>query len=278
MGIRIYKPLTPGTRHRSVAYGILSTCLPKERNKKRPAADLVYSLPKKGGRNHRGHITSRHRGGGHKRLYRNIDFLRQVQSPGKVVRIEYDPYRSAHIALIHYRNGKKGYILYPRGLSIGNYIVSQVDAPLTVGNALPLSNMPLGTEIHNIELNPGAGGKLVRAAGTAAQLVAQSGKFVAIRLPSKELRLISQDCWATIGQVGNSEQSNIVLGKAGRSRWLGQRPRVRGSAKNPVDHPHGGGEGKSPIGRSRPVTPWGKPALGQRTGKPNQFVIERRTK
>ncbi len=278
MGIRIYKPLTPGTRHRSVAYGILSTCLPKERNKKRPAADLVYSLPKKGGRNHRGHITSRHRGGGHKRLYRNIDFLRQVQSPGKVVRIEYDPYRSAHISLIHYRNGKKGYILYPRGLSIGNYIVSQVDAPLTVGNALPLSNMPLGTEIHNIELNPGAGGKLVRAAGTAAQLVAQSGKFVAIRLPSKELRLISQDCWATIGQVGNSEQSNIVLGKAGRSRWLGQRPRVRGSAKNPVDHPHGGGEGKSPIGRSRPVTPWGKPALGQRTGKPNQFVIERRTK
>lgn len=278
MGIRIYKPLTPGTRHRSVAYGILSTCLPKERNKKRPGSTLVYSLPKKSGRNHKGRITSRHRGGGHKRLYRNIDFLRQIQSPGKVVSIEYDPYRSAHIALIHYRNGKKGYILYPRGLSVGNYIVAQVDAPLTVGNALPLSNMPLGTEIHNIELNPGAGGKLVRAAGTAAQLVAQSGKFVAIRLPSKELRLISQDCWATIGQVGNSEQSNLVLGKAGRSRWLGQRPRVRGSAKNPVDHPHGGGEGKSPIGRSRPVTPWGKPALGQRTGKPNQFVIERRTK
>lgn len=278
MGIRIYKPLTPGTRNRSVAYGILSTCLPKERNKKRPGPALVYSLPNRGGRNHKGQITSRHRGGGHKRLYRNIDFLRQTQSPGKVVRIEYDPYRSAHIALIHYKNGKKGYILYPRGLSVGNYIVAQVDAPLTVGNALPLSNMPLGTEIHNIELNPGAGGKLVRAAGTAAQLVAQSGKFVAIRLPSKELRLISQDCWATIGQVGNSEQSNIVLGKAGRSRWLGQRPRVRGSAKNPVDHPHGGGEGKSPIGRSRPVTPWGKPALGQRTGKPNQFVIERRTK
>lgn len=278
MGIRIYKPLTPGTRHRSVAYGILSTCLAKERNKKRPGPDLVYSWPQKGGRNHRGQITSRHRGGGHKRLYRNIDFLRQTQSPGKVVRIEYDPYRSAHIALIHYRNGKKGYILYPRGLSVGNYIIAQVDAPLTVGNSLPLSNMPLGTEIHNIELNPGAGGKLVRAAGTAAQLVAQSGKFVAIRLPSKELRLISQDCWATIGQVGNSEQNNLVLGKAGRSRWLGQRPRVRGSAKNPVDHPHGGGEGKSPIGRSRPVTPWGKPALGQRTGKSNQFVIERRTK
>ena len=153
-----------------------------------------------------------------------------------------------------------------------------MDAPLSIGNALPLSKMPLGTEVHNVELNPGAGGKLVRAAGTAAQLVARLGKFVAIRLPSKELRLVSNDCWATIGQVGNNELSNLVLGKAGRSRWLGQRPRVRGSAKNPVDHPHGGGEGKSPIGRSRPVTPWGKPALGQRTAKPNQFVIERRTK
>lgn len=278
MGIRIYKPLTPGTRNRSVISAIFPTCLKKNKNKKRPESGLIYSLTKKSGRNHKGRITSRHRGGGHKRLYRNIDFLRQTQSTGKVVRIEYDPYRSAHIALIHYVNGKKGYILLPRGLSVGDFIVAQVDAPLTVGNALPLNKIPLGTEIHNIELNPGAGGKLVRAAGTSAQLVAQIGNLVAIRLPSKELRLISHNCWATIGQVGNSEKINVVLGKAGRSRWLGIRPRVRGSAKNPVDHPHGGGEGKSPIGRSRPVTPWGKPALGQRTGKTNQFVIERRTK
>ena len=284
MGIRIYKPLTPGTRNRSVAYGALSTVLPKEQNKKRLKSHLVYSWSKKSGRNHRGKITSKHRGGGHKKLYRNIDFLRRASAPqlnsttGKVVRIEYDPYRSSHIALIHYTNGKKGYILCPRGLSLGRVVVGGVDAPLSVGNALPLSKMPLGTEVHNVELNPGAGGKLVRAAGTAAQLVARLGKFVAIRLPSKELRLVSNNCWATIGQVGNNELTNLVLGKAGRSRWLGQRPRVRGSAKNPVDHPHGGGEGKSPIGRSRPVTPWGKPALGQRTGKPNQFVIERRTK
>ena len=281
MGIRIYKPLTPGTRNRSVAFGILSTLSSTQRNKKRLKSNLVYSWSKKSGRNHHGRVTSRHRGGGHKQLYRNIDFLRRPQltsSTGKVVRIEYDPYRSSHIALIHYTDGKKGYILCPRGLSVGSFVVGGVDAPLTIGNALPLSEMPLGTEVHNVELNPGAGGKLVRAAGTSAQIVARLGKFVAIRLPSKELRLISCNCWATIGQVGNNELTNLVLGKAGRSRWLGQRPRVRGSAKNPVDHPHGGGEGKSPIGRSRPVTPWGKPALGQRTGKPNQFVIERRTK
>lgn len=202
MGIRIYKPLTPGTRNRSVAYGALSTCLSKKQNKKRLKSNLVYSWPKKSGRNHRGTITSRHRGGGHKKLYRNIDFLRRAQltsTTGKVVRIEYDPYRSSHIALIHYMNGKKGYILCPRGLSVGGLVVSGVDAPLSVGNALPLSKMPLGTEVHNVELNPGAGGKLVRAAGTAAQLVARLGKFVAIRLPSKELRLVSNDCWATIG-------------------------------------------------------------------------------
>lgn len=277
MGIRIYKPLTPGTRHRSVSYGVESTLLGKKQLAKKKST-LIYSWSKKSGRNHRGKITSGHRGGGHKRLYRNIDFLRCNQSIGKVVSIEYDPYRSAHIALIHYMDGKKAYILHPRGLSIGDKVMAQVDAPLTVGNSLPLNKMPLGTEVHNIELNPGAGGKLVKAAGTAAQLVAQIGKYIALRLPSKELRLVSQDCWATIGQVGNSERANLVLGKAGRSRWLGKRPHVRGSAKNPVDHPHGGGEGKSPIGRSRPVTPWGKPALGQRTGKPNQFVIERRTK
>lgn len=279
MGIRIYKPLTPGTRNRSVAFGPLSTL--SKQNKKQFKSNLRYSLSLKSGRNHRGVITSRHRGGGHKRLYRNIDFFRRAQltsSTGKVVRIEYDPYRSSHIALIHYTDGKKGYILCPRGLAIGNSVISGVDAPLTVGNALPLNKMPLGTQVHNIELRPGAGGKLVRAAGTSAQLVARLGKFVAIRLPSKELRLISNECWATLGQIGNNELTNLVSGKAGRSRWLGQRPRVRGSAKNPVDHPHGGGEGKSPIGRSRPVTPWGKAALGQKTGKLNQFVIERRTK
>ena len=226
-------------------------------------------------------LTSRHRGGGHKRLYRHIDFRRdKFGTYGKIVSVEYDPYRNGHIALLHYQDGQKRYILYPRGLQVGNTVISSIDAPIAVGNALPLSRMPLGAEIHNIESFPGSGGQFVRAAGTAAQLVAKEGNFVAIRLPSKEVRLISNLCWATLGQVGNVDAMNVRLGKAGRKRWIGQRPKVRGVVMNPVDHPHGGGEGRTPIGRSHPVSPWGRPALGQRTRKPNKqsnkYIIRRR--
>ena len=274
MGIYFYKPYTAGTRNRSISDF-------KEITTSKPESTLTCSWPNAAGRNNRGVITSRHRGGGHKRLYRHIDFRRNKYSTsGKIVSIEYDPYRNGYIALLHYQDGQKKYILYPRGLEIGNIVVSAIDAPIAVGNALPLSRMPLGAEIHNIESFPGSGGQFVRSAGTVAQLVAKEGNFVAIRLPSKEVRLVSNLCWATLGQVGNIDAMNLTLGKAGRKRWLGQRPKVRGVVMNAADHPHGGGEGRTPIGRSHPVSPWGRPALGQRTRNPkkksSKYILRRR--
>lgn len=233
------------------------------------------------GRNNRGIITSRHRGGGHKRLYRLIDFKRsKLGVPGKVVAVEYDPNRNARLALVYYQDGEKRYMLYPRGLQLGQTVLSDIQAPIAIGNSLPLRNMPLGAELHNLEVSPGMGGQFVRAAGTTAQLVAKEGVYATIRLPSGEVRLVLQTCWATVGQVGNVDAINLTKGKAGRSRWLGRRPHVRGSVMNPNDHPHGGGEGKAPIGRSRPVSPWGRPALGGRTRKKNsisaKLIVRRR--
>ena len=234
------------------------------------------------GRNHRGIITSRHRGGGHKRLYRKIDFKRtKIGIPGRVHQIEYDPNRNSHIALLYYKDGTKEYILYPLGLNIGDWVISNSDAPIAIGNALPLSNIPLGIQIHNIELTPGKGGQLARAAGSAAQIIAKQKKFVTLQLPSNEIRLVSKKCWATIGQIGNINHINIISKKAGRKRWLDRRPSVRGVAMNAVDHPHGGGEGRAPVGRPHPVTPWGKATLGQRTRKLNKYsntLILRRRK
>jgi large subunit ribosomal protein L2 len=274
MGIRIYRVYTPGTRNRSVSEF-------KEISQTKPEKSLISWINRSKGRNNRGVITNRHRGGGHKRLYRHIDFKNtKIGIPAKVATIEYDPNRNARIALVYYQDGEKKYILYPKGLKIGDTILSDIEAPITIGNALPLSKMPLGTEVHNIELNPGSGGQLVRAAGAVAQVIAKEGKYVTVRLPSSEVRLVSKDCWARVGQVGNIDISNLTLGKAGRNRWLGRRPTVRGVVMNPVDHPHGGGEGRAPIGRSRPVTPWGRPALGQRTRKSkkysNPFILKRR--
>nr|AIY30204.1 ribosomal protein L2 [Lobosphaera incisa] len=274
MGIRFYKAYTPGTRNRSISEF-------NEITRTKPEKSLTSWVHRSKGRNNRGIITSRHRGGGHKRLYREIDFRRnKIGISAKVIGIEYDPNRNARIALLHYLDGEKRYILYPKGLKPGETIISSPDAPIVIGNSLPVNNMPLGTDIHNIELQPGSGGQLARAAGTVAQLVAKEGNFVTIRLPSGEVRLISKYCWATIGQVGNVDANNLTLGKAGRNRWLGRRPAVRGVVMNPVDHPHGGGEGRAPIGRSHPVTPWGRPALGQRTRKPtkasNRFILKRR--
>ena len=274
MGIRFFKAATPGTRHGSVIDF-------SEISSNRPEKNLTSWNFRSKGRNNRGIITTRHRGGGHKRLYREIDFKRtKVGIPAKVVTIEYDPNRNARIALLHYQDGDKKYILQPLGLSVGGKILAAPDASISLGNALPLANIPLGTEVHNIELQPGAGGQLVRSAGTVAQIVAKEGKWVTLRLPSGEVRLISQNCWATIGRVGNADVINLTLGKAGRKRWLGSRPHVRGSAMNPVDHPHGGGEGRAPIGRSRPVSPWGKPALGSKTRKRKKWstalIIQKR--
>jgi large subunit ribosomal protein L2 len=274
MAIRFFKAATPGTRHGSVIdfSEIQST---------RPEKSLTSWHFRSKGRNNRGIITSRHRGGGHKRLYREIDFKRtKIGIAAKVVRIEYDPNRNSRIALLHYQDGEKRYILQPLGLSVGEIIIASPDAPISLGNSLPLANIPLGTEVHNIELQPAAGGQLVRAAGTVAQIVAKEGKWVTLRLPSGEVRLVSQNCWATIGRVGNADIINLTLGKAGRKRWLGRRPYVRGSAMNPVDHPHGGGEGRAPIGRARPVSPWGKPALGSKTRKRKKWstslIIQKR--
>ena len=274
MGIRIYKPYTPGTRSRSVSDFITIT-------QKSPEKSLTSWNFRSKGRNNRGIITSRHRGGGHKRLYRQIDFKRQkVGLISKVATIEYDPNRNARIALLYHKDGSKSYILHPRGLKVGQVILAAPDAPIVIGNSLPLRFIPLGTEVHNIELRPGAGGKLARAAGSVAQIVAKEGQYVTIRLPSGEVRLISQTCWATIGQVGNVVASNLCVGKAGVTRWLGRRPKVRGVVMNPCDHAHGGGEGRSPIGRARPVNLWGRPALGPRTRKKtkysNKFIIKRR--
>ncbi len=274
MGIRNYRPYTPGTRERSVLDFA-------EITKTEPEKSLTVSVHRKKGRNNRGVVTCRHRGGGHKRLYRIIDFRRDKRNiPAKVAAVEYDPNRNARIALLHYQDGEKRYILHPANLQVGATVLAGPEAPFEVGNALPLGNMPLGTIVHNIELVPGKGGQIVRAAGTGAQVVAKEGNFVTLRLPSTEVRLIRRECYATIGQVGNSDARNISLGKAGRTRWKGRRPEVRGSVMNPVDHPHGGGEGRAPIGRSGPVTPWGKPALGAKTRKKkklsNALIVRRR--
>jgi large subunit ribosomal protein L2 len=274
MGINFLNPCTPGTRKRSVSDF-------SEITKSKPEKSLSFSVHRAKGRNSRGVITCRHRGGGHKRLFRDIDFRRdKIGVVAKVISIEYDPNRNARIALLHYEDGEKRYIIHPRNLKLGETIISDLNAAILVGNSLPLRNIPLGAEIHNVEFQPGSGAKLARSAGALVEILAKEGNFVTIRLPSKEIRLISKNCWATIGQVGNIEAYNITLGKAGRMRWLGIRPTVRGSVMNPVDHPHGGGEGKAPIGRSRPVTPWGKPALGKITRKPkkysNIFIIRKR--
>ncbi|MBE9032584.1 50S ribosomal protein L2 [filamentous cyanobacterium LEGE 11480] len=276
MGIRSYKPLTPGTRDRSVSDFA-------EITKTTPEKSLTVSVHRKKGRNNRGVITCRHRGGGHKKLYRIIDFKRDKRNvDGKIVAIEYDPFRNARIALVNYVDGEKRYILHPVGLKVGSVIRAGEDAPFEVGNALPLKAIPLGTTIHNIELQPGKGGQMARAAGASAQVAAKEGDYVTLKLPSTEVRLIHRECYATIGQVGNTEHRNLTMGKAGRTRHKGRRPQVRGSVMNPVDHPHGGGEGRAPIGRSGPVTPWGKPALGKKTRNKkklsSKYIVRRRRK
>lgn len=274
MAIRLYRAYTPGTRNRTVStFSEITT--------DKPEKSLIVKHHFCKGRNNRGVITCGHKGGGHKQQYRLIDFKRNRHNiVAKVASIEYDPNRNARIALLHYLDGEKRYILHPRSLSVGSMVLSGPTAPIEVGNALPLSSIPLGTAVHNIELRPSCGGQIVRAAGTYAQIVAKEGTFVTVKLPSSEVRMIRKECYATIGQVGNIDASNITLGKAGRNRWLGKRPTVRGVVMNPVDHPHGGGEGKSPIGRARPVTPWGKPALGVKTRNPNKYsnpyVLRRR--
>lgn len=269
MGIRFLQAYTPGTRNRSVSDFSELT----DKNSA-PEKTLTVSIHRSKGRNNRGIITCRHRGGGHKRLYRQIDFRRdKIGVIAKVIKIEYDPNRNARIALLRYEDGEKRYIIHPRGLNIGDIIQSDLNAPILIGNSLPLRNIPLGAEVHNVEFQPGSGGQLARSAGAMVEILAKEGDFVTIRLPSKEIRLVSKNCWATIGQVGNIEAYNLTIGKAGRTRWLGKRPTVRGSVMNPVDHPHGGGEGRAPIGRSRPVTPWGRPALGQLTRKPKKYSL-----
>jgi large subunit ribosomal protein L2 len=276
MAIKKYKPTTNGRRGMSVSdFAEITTDQPEK--------SLLAPLHKKGGRNNQGRLTVRHQGGGHKRKYRVIDFKREKDGiPGRVATIEYDPNRSANIALINYADGEKRYILAPKGLKVGTEIMSGVDADIKVGNALPLINIPVGTTIHNIELKPGRGGQLVRSAGAEAQLLGKEGRYVLVRLRSGETRMILSTCRATIGQVGNLEHELINIGKAGRSRWLGIRPTVRGSVMNPVDHPHGGGEGRAPIGRKSPMSPWGKPTLGFKTRKKNKesdkYIVRRRKK
>jgi large subunit ribosomal protein L2 len=265
MAIRIYKSITPGTRNRSVSDFTNLT-------KKKPEKSLLRKRISKAGRNHRGIITIRHRGGGHKKRYRIIDFKRNKATvQAKVASIEYDPNRNARIALLHYTDGEKRYILHPKKLEVGSIVVSGPESPIEIGNALPLSNIPLGTAVHNVELIPGRGGQIVRSAGASAQIVAKEGNFVTLKMPSNEVRMVHSRCYATIGEVGNAEHKNLVLGKAGRKRWLGMRPTVRGVVMNPCDHPHGGGEGRSPIGRPKPVTPWGRPALGLKTRRNNKY-------
>lgn len=271
MIIKTYKPCTPGLRNKT---GINFTLLTKIK----PNKTLSKGNQRSYGRNNQGKITIRHKGGGHKRLYRKIDFKRNKYNIlGVVSSIEYDPNRTANIALISYEDGEKRYILHPETLKIGDQILASETAPIKVGNALPLYAIPLGIQVHNIELIPKRGGQLTRAAGTSAKIVAKDEKFVTLLLTSKEIRLIRKECYATIGKLGNSDKSNVSLGKAGRNRWLGIRPSVRGSAMNAVDHPHGGGEGRSPIGRPRPLTPWGKPTLGFKTRKKHKpsdlFII-----
>ena len=274
MAIRNYKPTTPGRRNMSVIdYSELS--------KVKPEKSLLCSLNKKAGRNSYGRITVRHRGGGSRKKYRIIDFKRRnFGVTGKVLTLEYDPNRSSHIALVEFEGGEKRYIIAPQDLKIGQEIVAGAEADIKVGNALPLVNIPVGTFVHNIELYPGKGAQLARAAGIMAQLMAKEGKMALLRLPSGELRNVPVECMATIGQVGNIDHENVKIGKAGRKRNMGWRPTVRGSVMNPCDHPHGGGEGKSPVGRPGPCTPWGKPALGYKTRSKkkasNKYIVKRR--
>lgn len=275
MSIRLYKSYTPGTRNRA-----LSTF--SEITKTKPEKSLLEKNHRNKGRNNRGVITVRHRGGGHKKRYRMIDFKRNKHGiKGTVAAIEYDPNRNARIALIHYVDGKKQYILQPKNLSVGDGIISGSGSSLTIGNTLPLEEIPLGTSIHNVELIPNRGGQIVRAAGTSAKILAKEGDYITLRLPSKEIRLVRKQCFATIGEVSNNDAFLIQSGKAGRTRWLGKRPTVRGSVMNPCDHPHGGGEGRAPIGRTRPLTPWGKPALGIKTRKRKKlsdaYILRRRS-
>ena len=274
MSIRLYKSYTPGTRHRALSAFT-------EITKAKPEKSLIQKNHRKKGRNNRGVITIRHRGGGHKRRYREIDFGRNKYGiTGTVTSIEYDPNRNARISLISYSDGEKRYILHPKGLNVGDTILSGAGSSFAVGNTLPLSEIPLGTSIHNLELIPNKGGQLVRAAGTSAKILAKEGDYVTLRLPSKEIRLLRKECFATIGEISNNDAFLVQSGKAGRTRWLGRRPAVRGSVMNPCDHPHGGGEGRAPIGRTRPLTPWGKPALGMKTRKKKKlsddYILRRR--
>lgn len=275
MPTKVYKPTSPGRRG-------MSGSTFEEITRTEPERSLLVSLPRKAGRNMRGKITVRHRGGGHKRRYRLIDFRRdKFGIPARVSSIEYDPNRSARIALLSYADGEKRYIIAPLGLKVGDAVMSGSEADNRVGNALPIVNIPVGTFIHNIELEPGRGGQLVRAAGASAQLMAKEGEYAHVRLPSGEVRLIHTRCLATIGQVGNVEHGHIKLGKAGRARWLGRRPAVRGTVMPPNSHPHGGGEGKAPIGLPGPKSPWGKPTLGYKTRRrkaTDKWIVRRRAK
>lgn len=275
MPVKTYKPTTPSRRGMTVSdFAEITTDQPEK--------SLLTDLRGTGGRNVRGKVTTRHRGGGAKRAYRIIDFKRnKIGVPARVATIEYDPNRSARIALLHYADGEKRYILAPIGLQVGDEVMSGPDAEIRPGNALPLANIPLGATVHNIELRPGKGGQLVRSAGASAQVLAKEGDYVTLRMPSGEVRMVLQTCMATVGQVGNVDHSNVKLGKAGRKRWLGVRPTVRGSAMSPRDHPHGGGEGRSPIGKDAPRTPWGKKALGvktRRNKRTNHLIVRRREK
>ena len=275
MAVRKYKPTSPGRRG-------MTGDLFEEVTKSTPERALIQSRKGRGGRNRQGRLTVRHRGGGHKRYLRKVDFQREKRGvPARVAAIEYDPNRSARLALLHYSDGEKRYILAPFGLGVGDTIMAGPTAEIRPGNSLPLGSIPLGTLIHNIELREGRGGQMARSAGAAAQLLGKEGEFAAIRLPSGEVRRVRQDCYATIGEVGNPDHSNIKLGKAGRKRHLGFRPAVRGTAMSPRDHPHGGGEGRSPVGMPGPKSPWGKPTLGKKTRRnkrTNREIIRRRTK
>jgi large subunit ribosomal protein L2 len=273
VAVKVFKPTSPGRR------GMTGSTF-EDITQVGPERSLVVPLRKKSGRNVHGRITVRHRGGGHKRLYRLIDFKRDKRDiPARVTSIEYDPNRSARIALLVYADGEKRYIIAPLGLRVGDEVMSGGAAEIRAGNALPLENVPLGTMVHNVELEPGRGGQMVRAAGTSAQVMAKEGQYVTLRLPSGEIRLVRRECMATIGQVGNVDHGNIKLGKAGRRRWLGRRPQVRGSAMSPRDHPHGGGEGRTPIGLPGPKSPWGKPTLGKKTRRnkrTSKYIVRRR--
>lgn len=276
MAIKVYKAITNGRRNMtSLDFAEITT--------NKPEKSLLAPLPKKAGRNNQGKITVRHHGGGHKKQYRIIDFKRNKDNvPAKVATIEYDPNRSANIALLHYVDGEKRYIIAPKELQVGQVVVSGTEADIKIGNALPLANIPVGTLIHNIELKPGKGGQLVRSAGASAQVLGKEGKYVLVRLKSGEVRMILATCRATIGEVGNEQHGLVNIGKAGRTRWLGKRPTVRGSVMNPNDHPHGGGEGRTSIGRKSPMSPWGKPTLGKKTrskkARSNKFIVRARTK